>query len=325
MAISIAMCTFNGARFLDEQVASIAAQTLAPAELVVCDDSSEDGTQAILRDWAGRLPFPIRIHVNAERLGSTRNFEKAIALCSGDIIALSDQDDVWRPDKLALLQQRFDADDGLGAVFSDAEVVDEALRPLGFGMFEHDRFFERERRILRSPAPFEWMLTHTFVPGMTLGFRSKYRELVLPIPTEDRFLIHDRWIVLAIGAVARVDFIEQQLVQYRQHGSQQIGAARMLGSAGPAAAPSRAERAAHYRMGVATLKELEARAGAFAEGHLRPEARAAILSNLRHLEARAAMPEQRWRRLPTTIRELGSRRYARHSRGLFSALKDLLD
>src|SRR3954470_17842517 len=94
---SVAMCTYNGARFLGEQLASVAAQTRPPDELVVCDDRSTDETASLVRDFAAAAPFRVRLHVNERNLGSTRNFERAVSLCEGDLIALSDQDDEWLP------------------------------------------------------------------------------------------------------------------------------------------------------------------------------------------------------------------------------------
>jgi glycosyltransferase involved in cell wall biosynthesis len=98
---SIAMTTYNGERFLDGQLRSLSEPTLAPAELVVCDDGSTDQTVDILKRWAQRLPFPLRFFQNEQRLGSRRNFLKAASLCVSDYIAFCDQDDVWSKNKLA--------------------------------------------------------------------------------------------------------------------------------------------------------------------------------------------------------------------------------
>src|SRR5882724_11959920 len=94
--ISVAMCTYNGAGFLSEQLESIAAQTRLPDELVICDDRSTDESVEIVRNFARHTPFSVRLEMNEENLGSTKNFEKSIGLCQGEIIALADQDDVWR-------------------------------------------------------------------------------------------------------------------------------------------------------------------------------------------------------------------------------------
>src|SRR5687768_17349654 len=101
MKISVAMTTYNGASYLREQLDSILAQTRMPDEVIVCDDRSTDATPELLREYSARAPVPMTIVFNEQRLASTKNFEQAIRLCSGEIIALSDQDDVWYPHKLA--------------------------------------------------------------------------------------------------------------------------------------------------------------------------------------------------------------------------------
>src|SRR5713101_1538304 len=103
MYLSVAMCTYYGARFLQEQLESIAAQTRLPDELVVCDDRSADGSVEIVRNFAKSAPFPVQLEINETNLGAIKNFEKAIGLCEGETIALADQDDIWKPQKLSRL------------------------------------------------------------------------------------------------------------------------------------------------------------------------------------------------------------------------------
>src|SRR5579872_6976848 len=103
LRISVAMCTFNGGRYLGEQLESIGAQTQLPCELVVCDDHSTDDTIAILKRFQANASFPVRIVQNALRVGSTRNFDQAIGMARGGFIALCDQDDRWLPGKLKRL------------------------------------------------------------------------------------------------------------------------------------------------------------------------------------------------------------------------------
>src|ERR1700688_2975817 len=105
--LSIAMCTCNGVAYLRQQLDSIAGQSRLPNELVVCDDHSTDSSVPIIEQYATTVAFPVRLHVNGQRLGVTKNFEKAISLCKGDLIALADQDDVWFAEKLARLEARF--------------------------------------------------------------------------------------------------------------------------------------------------------------------------------------------------------------------------
>src|SRR5687767_8613501 len=103
MSVSVALCSYNGAAYIAEQLRSIAEQTLLPEELVICDDGSSDSTVAIIRAFASEAPFKVLLFQNEQKLGVARNFQKALSLCTGDIIAMSDQDDVWMPIKLEKL------------------------------------------------------------------------------------------------------------------------------------------------------------------------------------------------------------------------------
>ncbi len=222
--ISIALCTYNGARFLEEQLGSYLAQTRLPDELVVCDDGSTDGSLAILERFAGRAPFPVRLERNAERLGSTKNFEKAIGLCTGELIATSDQDDIWLPHKLALGEAGFDVDPQRGLVFSDAEVVDEDLRALGYTLWQSIHLGPWQQWRVRKGNAFDVLLRQWLVTGATMMFRASYLPYVLPIPES---WIHDGWIAFLIGAMAPVGLLDSSTVQYRQHGGQQIGGKKL--------------------------------------------------------------------------------------------------
>src|SRR5215469_5846511 len=101
------MCTFNGARFFRGRPASIHKQDRPPDELVICDDGSSDGSIEIVTEFAQDSDFPIRLVINDENLGSSKNFEKAVSLCQGDIVALADQDDVWYRQKLRRIEKTF--------------------------------------------------------------------------------------------------------------------------------------------------------------------------------------------------------------------------
>jgi len=221
--VSIALCTYNGARFLGPQLDSYLAQTRLPDELVACDDGSEDNSVAILEDFVARAPFPVRIVRNETRLGSTKNFEKAIGLCSGDLIATSDQDDIWMPGKLALSLAALDRMPKPGLVFTDAEVVEEDLRPRGHSMWDAIDFRPAARCKVREGRAFEALLRQWVVTGATMMFRSELRPAILPIPLQ---WTHDGWTALIISAMAPVAMVERPTLLYRQHAGQQIGGRR---------------------------------------------------------------------------------------------------
>ncbi len=220
LKVSIAMCTYNGAQYLPAQLQSLAAQDRLPDELVICDDKSDDATVSIAHDFARTVSFPVRIICKPKTLGSSKNFERAIEACQETIIALSDQDDVWLPGKLAALASVFEREPDVDLVFSDATVVDADLNSLGYSLWKSIRFSARERQMVRQGRSFEALLRHNVVTGATMAFRSSMRSLVLPIPD---WSVHDGWIALLTSIVGSVQLIDEPLTLYRQHASNQIG------------------------------------------------------------------------------------------------------
>jgi glycosyltransferase involved in cell wall biosynthesis len=326
MKISVAMCTYNGARYLREQLDSIAAQTRLPDELVVCDDDSTDGTNEIVASFAGSAPFPVSHHVNERNLGSTQNFENAIQLCRGDIIALSDQDDVWRSDKLALIERCFVEKSKVGMVFSDAEIVDEELRSLG-RLSQVSGFGKKKQRLIRGPKALDILLPAWWVTGATMAFQSKFTDLVLPIPT-NLAMIHDGWISVMIAAVADVTFIEEPLILYRQHERQQLGApAKREDECGKSKQrlfdtlknPPRHDSYLDLVRSLNAIYERLLLKGQTVGVWISP-----VENRLKHLNARTNLPGHALSRLVLVLRELLTMRYHRYSNGIFSAARDLL-
>jgi glycosyltransferase involved in cell wall biosynthesis len=223
--ISVALCTYNGARFLAEQLESIAHQTRPPDELIVCDDLSSDETVEIIKAFAGRVAYPVRLEINQSRLGSIKNFEKAINTCQGDIISLADQDDLWKPQKLAVLEHALQDHPKAGYVFSDAELIDECGAPLRATLWESIRFTDSARRSFAGSGQVARLLYRNAATGATMAFRSDLRNVVLPISL---FCVHDYWIALLSSALGLYGVpTSERLILYRQHGGQQIGARRM--------------------------------------------------------------------------------------------------
>lgn len=321
---SVALCTCNGAAYLPDQLASIAAQSRLPDELVVRDDASTDDTPAVVQTFAARAPFPVRFERNAERLGSTRNFDGAIGACTGDVIALSDQDDVWRPDKLDAIERRLQESPGVGLVFSDADLVDAASNPIGARLWARIGFDSRRQRFWRDRGALTALVPGRIVTGATMAFRSRFRALVLPTPSGIAPMIHDGWIALAIAAISGVAFIEEPLVAYRQHEAQQIGAPEALDARPRPGVIASAAHANAYSMHIASLEALRTRLTAGLAG---PEGIAAarrIETILRHFDMRANLPSRRVDRLPLVFRELVSRRYHDYGNGVRSVVKDLV-
>ena len=219
LRISVAMCTFNGGRYLDEQLQSIASQTRLPSELVVCDDHSTDETLSILKKFQTNASFPVRIVQNAMRVGSTRNFDQAIGMCHGEFIALCDQDDRWLPMKLERLSKSLLEDPFLGGVFSDANLIDGTSRAIGTRLFARHRFTPTKQQNFLS-CPTATLLKHDVVTGATLMFRASIRRYCSPIPST---WIHDGWLAWMIALHSHLTVISEPLIDYRIHAGQQLG------------------------------------------------------------------------------------------------------
>lgn len=315
------MCIYNGGRFLAEQLESIAVQTRLPDELVVCDDRSTDESVEIVRNFARRAPFPVRLEINEENLRSTKNFEKAIGLCQGEVIALADQDDIWRPEKLSYLAGVLDHDDHIGAVFSDAELIDEDSRPLAKTLWSSFLFSSSEQRKLERGQGLKVLLKHATVTGATMAFRSKFRGLTLPIPSSQ---VHDHWIAILIASVSQLAAINTPLVQYRKHPSQQIGSPN-IDSLWQTIDGSRRVPRGYYLGEVDRFNEICERLGnCCATFRLHPYALRLIRQKISHRKARGSFPRSKLLRLPFLIREIATFRYWRYSNGLGSVAKDLL-
>lgn len=316
MTVSIALCTYNGARYLQEQLDSIAAQTRLPDEMVVCDDGSTDETVPILQNFAAHAPFPVQVVVNPSNLGSTQNFAQAISLCRHDLIFLSDQDDVWRADKIETMHAVFAAQPEVGLVFTDADVVDEHLQPQGRRLWAHSGFGLREQRLVEQGKAFDLLRERILVTGATLAFCGNLRPLLLPFP-RDAAVIHDGWIALMSSAVSKVAFLEMPLVLYRQHEEQQIGAS----AARPAFLPE-----GHYQAHVRQLHEAASRLSSFSEEWASsgiPGKVVALHAKAAHIQTRLSLPRRRVQRLSFVLSELIKRRYHRYSNGWRSAARDL--
>ena len=216
--ISIAMCTYNGSRFLDEQLRSIASQTLLPDELVVCDDGSSDETIALLEQFAASSPFPVRIFCNIQNLGSTGNFEKAIGLCNGELIALCDQDDIWKPQKLRVLHDRLTSSSG--GVFSDADLIDDKSQMIGRRLWQSITFTPEEQQLWLDGRCVSSLLKRDVATGATMLLRSALRDVFLPVPNG---WIHDAWIAWMVTLHSRLEFVPEPLMLYRVHSEQQLG------------------------------------------------------------------------------------------------------
>ncbi len=319
LRLSVALATCNGERYLAEQLDSLAAQSRLPDELVVSDDRSDDGTLALVEAFAARVPFPVRILRNAERLGLIRNFEQAMRACTGDLVFLCDQDDVWLPAKLATVADHFERDPRLMVVLNDALLTDEQL------VGDTATQLGNVRAAGFPDSGFNF--------GCCSAHRRRWQEIALPIPGEVKY--HDWWVNWLAHRTGTVLVDDRVLQYYRRHGSNVTGWV-LSGVAGVNRlklftegrgrdmladwryqAQLRTLVANRIAEHAALLRDLTGRDPESHEASLRAEARA--------VEGRIhACSPPRWRRAARVYRHWRSGHYALYGSGWKSAVRDLL-
>lgn len=324
--VSVALCTYNGARFIREQVRSMCLQTRPPVEIVLSDDGSTDDSVAVARDaWRAchleRPGLDIRLQVlqNDRALGVTRNFQQAVSACRAQLIALSDQDDVWDADRLETMSQIFSARDDLLLLHSDARLIDEAGRDLDRSLFGALGVRASEISLIHEGRAFDVLLRRNLATGATVVFRRELLQRALPFPDE---WLHDEWLAVIASSIGGVDVIEQATIGYRQHAANQVGAPRgsvlhLVRKLWTARGDSHDRRAARARV----LCDRLAAEPLPVNAPLQQKAS----ERLSHELARAALPEGRLARLRPVLGELVRGRYARFGYGVRGAVRDLLE
>lgn len=325
-AVSVALCTWNGERYLSEQLRSICLQTYPPCEIVLSDDASTDGSVALARKIVeecaqeGRgLAIPLRLLVNAQPLRVTRNFQQAITSCRGDLVALSDQDDVWRPDKLAQMVDRFVRDPQLRLLHTDALLVDAVGASLGRTLFDVLAVSADELKQIHDGDAFDVLLRRNLVTGATVMLRRELAVMAIPFPVD---WVHDEWLGAIAAATGKLDVYERPLIDYRQHAANQIGARRdsvrdLVGKLVAARGDTHTLRLQRVQ---SLVMQLSALGDAVAPGQLTK-----AQGKLEHQRVRTAFPASRWGRLLPVARETLTGRYGRYNRGWRAVVRDLLE
>ena len=323
LAVSVALCTRNGARYLPEQLRSICAQEPLPQEIVVSDDGSTDDTLAVVRDILAQCGVAdrivLRVFSNSPPLGVTRNFEQAVRACSHDLIALCDQDDVWHPGRLAGMVAQFEARPDLLLLHTDARLVDGDLKPLGSTLFHALEVQPAELQAIAGGEAFGVLLRRNLVTGATTVFRRSLLDAALPFSPE---WVHDEWLAAIAAATGRMDVLPEPTIDYRQHGNNQIGARRLKLSEKVAKAfVERGDKhVARLRRAEALLRRLEQLGD-----RVRPGCLDAQLAKVAHQRFRAELPAARPLRVLPILLEAARGRYERFGRGKQAIVQDVFE
>lgn len=217
---SVALCSYNGEKYIHQQIDSILSQTHKPSEIVVCDDGSTDRTPEILAEYQKQYPEIFRIHFNEINLRSVKNFEKAISLCGKDIIFLSDQDDIWAENKAEKIVSFLDSHAEIDAVATNGFCIDEnGIVHEKYSLWDAPVFLKEKGKNIDY---FEIILLCNIATGASMAFRAAIKPEIIPFPVLKDYH-HDEWIAVNTVRKGRFELLNDKLFYYRTHQEQQVG------------------------------------------------------------------------------------------------------
>jgi glycosyltransferase involved in cell wall biosynthesis len=221
MKISVALCTYNGEKYIKEQIDSILQQTRKVDEIVVCDDRSSDKTMAILEEYALANPNIFKLIINEVNLRSVKNFEKAISLCTGDVIFLSDQDDKWINEKVAEYLDYFNENPNIKAIASNGYCInDDSEIEDKYAIWEVPQFLKEKGISYDYYSIINYV--SNLATGASMAFKKEIVADFLPFPIVKNFH-HDEWIAIVASQKNAFELLNKKYFYYRTHDSQQVG------------------------------------------------------------------------------------------------------
>ena len=215
--IDVLLATYNGEKYLKEQIESILNQTYSNIRLVISDDCSKDNTREVLKQYENNPK--VEIHYQEKNLGYVKNFEYLLNQVKNDLYMLSDQDDIWLPEKIEKSVEKI-KNENADLVFGDLEVVDENLKTI-YPSF--NKFMKLDKKIKKYINSYKVNYLYNCVTGCTTISKKEWIEKIIPIPVDSKYLIHDHWIGIIIGCSGKLAYMPERYIKYRQHGNNQVG------------------------------------------------------------------------------------------------------
>ncbi len=215
--IDILLATYNGEKYVKQQIDSILNQTYKNIRLIISDDKSKDNTVEILREYE-KIDNRVIVYVQETNLGYIKNFEFLLSKVENEIYMLSDQDDYWLPEKVEKTYSKLKQEDA-DLVFTDLEVVDQNLET----MFPSFNDYMKLTRKINKCKDYKMQYLYNCITGCTLMSKKKFIEKLIPVPAESKYMVHDYWIGIVIGLSGKIAYLPEKTIKYRQHGNNQIG------------------------------------------------------------------------------------------------------
>lgn len=217
---SVALCTYNGEKYIEAQLESILEQSVPVDEVVIFDDRSSDNTLPVIQQFAEKFPNIFKVSRNESNIGYVRNFEKAVMECSGDLIFLCDQDDVWKINKVEKILEETKKNPLKNVFCHDLEILKEDGEVLHTSFWNSPGFLSN----YNNKQVLEYLLFEKNVfPGMTLALTKSARDQYFPLKKLNKTLIHDYEVILKACSEGGFMIIPEVLAQYRLHPNQNIG------------------------------------------------------------------------------------------------------
>ena len=216
--IDILLPTYNGEKYVEEQIDSILNQTYKNINLIISDDCSKDNTRNILKKYE-KKDKRITLYLQEKNMGVVKNIEFLLKQVKSNYFMLADQDDVWLEEKISKSMETLKSQNA-DLVFGDLEVVDKDLKTIypSFG-----DFMLLNRKIKKCINSYKLNYLYNCVTGCTILSKKKYIEKILPLPTYSKALIHDHWIPLMVSLDGKLAYMPEKYIKYRQHGDNQVG------------------------------------------------------------------------------------------------------
>ncbi len=215
--IDILLATYNGEKYLKEQIDSLLNQTYNNIQIIISDDCSTDKTREILKEYEKNEN--IKIFYQEENLGYVKNFEFLLKQVENNLYMLCDQDDVWKKEKIEKTVEKLEKEN-LDLVFGDLEVVDEKLNTIHKS---YNKYMHMENKIKKYINDYKLQYLYNCMTGCTILSKKKFLTKILPLPINSKYMIHDYWIGLIVSLNGKIGYLETPYILYRQHGKNQVG------------------------------------------------------------------------------------------------------
>lgn len=258
VSVSVVLCTFNGERFLSEQIESILSQTYPVDEIIISDDCSEDGTRQVINDYYIAYPKLVRPVFRSVNIGAKENFMHTLKEAKGDIVFLSDQDDIWEKEKVWEVFNYFQEHPNIGCVFTDGSIIQDTPDNIIGSLFHKLKFHNDTQARWSESSGFileDLFYPKYYVTGATMALKN---DLIKDMPaiSFSQQIWHDAFIAMYAAACNSLGFIAKPLIKYRLHHNQQVGLSNINKTSNSLYARDVLDRAHSFYRGYATIADI---------------------------------------------------------------------